>query len=115
MPRFITAITILFLTLKVLKTLAVSLNDPLRKTYGSLSSMVLHEATNTFDDDGPSESQSLDSENTTTERNALSDLRRYYLRYDNITPMSGTKNIDAPNYVGTQSFGNQDGHIESNK
>jgi hypothetical protein len=115
MPRFITAIAILFLTLTVLKSLAVPLNDPLHKTYGSLSHMVLVEATKTFDDDRPNKSQSLDTEKTTTEANALRDLRRHFLRYDNVTPMSGTTNIDASNNVGTQSIVNQDGHIEINK
>jgi hypothetical protein len=114
MPRFITAIAIFF-TLTVLKTLAVPLNDSLLKTHRGLSSMALHEKTNTVDDDRPNKSQSLDTGNTTTEANALRDLRRYLLRHDNVTPFSGTTNIDAANNVGTQSIGNQDGHIESDK
>jgi hypothetical protein len=115
MPRFITAIAILFLTLTVQKTLAVPLNEPLRKTYGGLSSMALHEPTNTVDDDRPNRSQSLDTGNTTTEANALLDLRLNLLRHDNVTPMSGTTKTDAANNVETQSIGNQDGYIESNK
>ena len=115
MPRFITAIAILFLTLTVLQTLAVPLNDPLRKTYGGLSSIVQHEPTNTFDDDRPNKSQSQDTKNATTEANALRDLRRHLLRYDDVTPMSGATNIDAANNGRTQSFINKDGHIESNK
>jgi hypothetical protein len=115
MPRFINAIAILFLTLRVLKSLAVPLNDPLHKTYDGLSHMVLDEAANTFDDDRPNKSQSLDTGKTTTEANVLRDLRHHLFKHDNFTPMSGTTNIDAANAVGTQSIGNQDGHIESNK
>jgi hypothetical protein len=115
MPRFITAIAILFLTLTVLKTLAVSLNGPILKAYGGFSSMVLHEPKNTYDAYRPNKSQSLDTGNTTTEANALRDLRRQLLRQDNVTPMSGTTKIDAANNVATQSFRNQDGHIENNK
>ena len=91
-------VTTFFVALTLTKTFGFPLNNTLSKTYGELSTMGANQATDTFNDDRPTRSQSPDTDNTTTEANLqLDDVR--YLYKDDATSLGASK-IDAVNNAG---------------
>ncbi len=78
----------------------LSFNDTFSRTYGGFSPTDANQATNTFSDDRPKNSQSPYTESRTTQANALLDLLHHFLRHDDVSRIGSTK-IEADSNAGT--------------